>query len=220
MPYVSFGYRCVLESHGELRGEMRELPSEIKQKGTVDDIAIELEALNLGNARTIRTTALKQLGEKLRRNHKTAYDAIYDIQSKDYKLALWMVSACVRKSAALVENQEPRECVELVEAFIGGEDYKDVTLPQMLKIIRERWKYSDAPVDREANYAGLTLIESAMNKNTPDRVSLYAINAIALNDLGVKSEYDRREGFDLIRILTEMQLLKDIVKAMPGYPIQ
>ncbi len=116
----SFGYQLILADRPDLAFDLQQLRDDVAAKGSLDQIAVELEATGSGSAFAIRTNALRTLGVRISRDYENAAKALGWIAARDARLGVWGSCVCAREALRFVPMEDPSllRAVELTEASL------------------------------------------------------------------------------------------------------
>ncbi len=112
----------ILAGRPDLAYDLGEIPESIREEGSIDAIATELEIIGSGLALDIRTSALLALREKITREFDDARTALRWLADRDTRLAAWASCACARRALTLRNSgmQDAEKFVSMVEGWVRG----------------------------------------------------------------------------------------------------
>ncbi len=211
---AGLGYSFVLISRPDLEFDLEQLSDKMVEEGTIDEIAIELELMGSGSARTIRTNALRRLGVFCTSQDNKASDMLRFMAKNDPALAAWAGAACVREFLIVVPAAEsrPRLAVEAVEQWCAGSVSNEELLIAARRARNAGNDFIEGPLARayfacDAAYflAAWTGSPGAAPDTMADMVRI-AVRVVATAE-GDREAEDRR-------------LTKTIADVLPGMPVR
>ncbi len=122
-PYeTSFGCQLVLWTRPDLAFDIEQLPEPLVLKGSLDQIALELELMRSGNALEIRTKALAAFAKTLLERYNNAEKGIEFIVDRDHDMGVWAACVCARDALQWIPESKPlaRQVLDTLDLWLQG----------------------------------------------------------------------------------------------------
>ena len=145
----SFGYRTILASNRTLAKGLERLPSFLRDRGTIDTIAVELEVNEVAPALETRTVALEWLAQSIPSMKMTAAELIKAWASEDPMLARWSAFLVARETKHFVTSH-----LDLVDTvMVGVEAYLRGMMPlEQIATARKRLMDQSSSAGEPTNF--------------------------------------------------------------------
>ncbi len=213
----SFGYVVLLNSRPDLASDMNELPKELVENGSLDDIALELEVMKSGDAFALRTNALRAYA--LRVDSGSAYTTGHNVAADDAWLGTWVALVCARHvlERQSITGSKITEGVALVEAALrGAVDWEVVyKASQEMDLIAARYPTYTQLGRRHAAFSLRFAMAAAWrllrghDDLAVEHVGMSVFYATDVYDEGTENE-----------IQLNRELSEKIVESMTGFPVR
>ncbi len=217
----SFGCGLILASRPDLKFDAEQIPKHVSERGSIDDVAVELERIGSGSAHVIRTNALALLGARVKRDGVEATKTLRWLISKDRDIGVWSGCACVREALRSVhkETRYPLRWLAAIEGWLAGTVDPSV-LNEMHTQSREMFLRGFATVETSAYFTieSARSVLAAATATTPtglDEISLSAANAA-----NVAAYVSPNEHTWKTRDAEMRRLVSVIADALPGMPVR
>ncbi len=215
-PKTSLGYTAVLRAMPNLEFDLEQLEPKIREKGTIDQIAVELEVQGSGNATSIRTAAMRELGGWINEQYQDARQAIQWIGTRDKDIAVWCACVCVMET--LVPANEgfsyPRRVIDAAKEYLEGRARSnDLALlaaqGRAIALVYRPDSSGSIPIYYGPSIAGQYTMEAANYGDSPivGATASYAVRGISLAR-GTEWKYEAE------------RMVKVIANALPGMPVR
>ena len=197
--------------------ELKQVP--VKQRKSVDRIALAVEENGGQRAIITRTLILKKIGEHLRAQYTDAREALRYLAGLDRRLATWGACACAREALRFVPSDEarPLRAIEATERWLAGQ----ATLDEVRESRHGAWAaWSDATAATaaadaaHAAYAAATAAAVAAYAADSASVAAYAAAYAA----AAYTANARAPAWDAARIAELARLVGVVADALPGLP--
>ncbi len=201
VPKQSLGYELILADRPDLAFDLEQLPRVMIEKGSLDQIAIELELMRSGESIALRTNALHALSKRVLLEYSAANEALEWIASRDFDIGVWGACVCARQALRFVPESEtlPLRLIETAEQYLLG------FMP-----LKEARRVVSVPNPSSNRHAGYAAQYPLLN---PSYSAFHASHASHV----FGDDYSITEDFQANEIL---RLVAVIADALPGMPVR